>query len=113
MSEKTETEPTASSSKPPVRSTGLVGREHVYRQCNCFRYGCIFCDGGLSACTVCHGFEGTLTTECCGRPLTEDEEDRIYTKANLDYKDGKWLDAPNYQRPTVEVSHRANNQEGE
>jgi hypothetical protein len=58
----------------------------------------MFCDGGLGYCAVCGGFEGTLTTDCCGRKLTPNEEDRIYRKGNLDFKDGKWVDTPNYPR---------------
>lgn len=72
--------------------------EHVQYICKCQREACQFCDGGLFACTVCGGFEGTLTTECCGRKLTEEEEDRIYNKANLDFKNGQWVNEPNYPR---------------
>lgn len=52
--------------------------------------GCQFCRGGLAHCIVCHGFEGTLTTECCGRKLTEEEEDKIYKQGTLDFKNGNW-----------------------
>lgn len=47
-------------------------------------------DGNLAFCTTCKGGEGSLTTECCGRPITEDEEHRIYVIGNLDFIDGKW-----------------------
>jgi len=72
--------------------------EHTKYECKCTKEFCQFCDGGLFACTVCGGFEGTLTTECCGRKLTKEEEDRIYNKADLDFKDGKWVNEPNYPR---------------
>lgn len=54
--------------------------------------GCMFCDGGLGACTVCNGFEGTLTTDCCGRKMTEDEERRVYKEGTLDFQNGAWLE---------------------
>lgn len=61
-------------------------------------YPCQFCDGGLFACTICGGFEGTLTTECPGRKLTPDEERLIYTEGKLDFRNGAWVEAPNYSR---------------
>lgn len=68
----------------------ICTREHCYP--------CQFCEGGLFACTVCGGFEGTLTTDCCGRKLTSEEKDRIYHAANLDFRDGEWVNEPNYPR---------------
>lgn len=69
---------------------------HTFRKCNCGE--CYFCRSELSDCIVCGGFEGTLTTDCCGRPITQEEADRIYEKADLDFRDGKWVDLPNYTR---------------
>ncbi len=46
-------------------------------------------DGNLAFCTTCKGGEGSLTTECCGRPITEEESNRVYKKA-LDFINGKW-----------------------
>lgn len=54
--------------------------------------GCMFCQGGLRHCTVCGGFEGTLTTDCCGRKITADEERRIYDLGTLDYRRGAWVE---------------------
>jgi len=51
----------------------------------------MFCDGGLGHCTVCGGFEGTLTTDCCGRELTEREKDEIYKMGTLDFAAGRWM----------------------
>ena len=45
----------------------------------------------LAFCTVCKGGEGSLTTECCSRPMTEYESNRVYKLGTLDYKDGKWI----------------------
>ncbi len=47
-------------------------------------------DGELAFCTVCKGGEGSLTTECCGRPLTSEEEYKIYNLGTLDFINGKW-----------------------
>ena len=75
--------------------------EHKWHECNCGSETCVFCAGGLDACDVCGGFggiEGTLTTDCCGRRLTKEEEDRIYKKGNLDFRNGQWVNEPNYPR---------------
>jgi len=53
---------------------------------------CQFCEGGLFWCTVCNGFEGTLTTDCSGRNNTEVEHDAIYKTKTLDYRaDHGWV----------------------
>jgi hypothetical protein len=62
--------------------------EHKYHKCN--DNECRICNGGLADCEVCNGAEGSLTTECCGRPLSSREQERIY-KGFLDYKDGQWI----------------------
>jgi hypothetical protein len=72
--------------------------DHVYFKCDCWKTGCMFCDGGLGACTVCMGIEGSLTTECCGRPITEAEELLIYNRGILDFRNGEWVYKPNYTR---------------
>lgn len=72
--------------------------EHVYYECKGCERGCQFCDGGLGYCTVCGGFEGSLTTDCCGRKITEDEEHRIYNEGTLDFRGGQWVNEPNYPR---------------
>jgi len=69
--------------------------EHKYLECTCGEDGCIFCDGDLASCTICEGTEGSLTTECCGRKITEDEGYRIYKLGTLDFKGGKWVNTPN------------------
>ena len=50
---------------------------------------CPICDGGLGVCTVCGGFEGSLTTECLGRRMTEAEQDDVYACV-VDFIDGVW-----------------------
>ncbi len=50
----------------------------------------ILVNENLASCTTCKGGEGSLTTECCGRPITEEESYRIYNLGTLDFIDGKW-----------------------
>ena len=47
-------------------------------------------NGELAFCTTCKGAEGSLTTECCGRPMTEEETNRVYRVGDLDFIDGEW-----------------------
>jgi hypothetical protein len=49
---------------------------------------CHICDGGLALCVVCGGAEGSLPTECPGRPLTAAEEDAIMA-GTMDFE-GFW-----------------------
>lgn len=72
--------------------------DHNYFECNCWKTGCMFCDGGLQACNICRGGEGSLTTDCPGRPITEAEELLIYNRAILDFRNGEWVYKSNYQR---------------
>ena len=65
-------------------------REHTWYECKCNKTGCMFCDGGLGACTVCGGFEGTLSTECAGRELHPNTLNAIW-KGHIDYRDGRWV----------------------
>jgi len=64
-------------------------REHTLHSCN--ESDCRICEGGLSFCTTCKGGEGSLTTECCGRPLTEVEEWMIYDIGVLDFVGEQWV----------------------
>lgn len=44
-------------------------KEHVYYKCpgtSCLEVNCVYCDGGLMACTVCGQAEGDLTETCPG-----------------------------------------------
>lgn len=54
-----------------------------------YYHSCQFCDGGLSHCTICGGFEGTLTADCCGHKLDEHVLNAVY-KGGLNFKDDKW-----------------------
>jgi hypothetical protein len=47
-------------------------------------------DDGLQHCKVCNGAEGSLTTDCPGRRMTDAEEERVYD-GEIDFKDGQWI----------------------
>lgn len=51
---------------------------------------CYFCVGGLAACTVCGGFEGSLTSECYGTRLPEHFLDVMVYQDGWDFYDGSW-----------------------
>lgn len=54
--------------------------------------GCQFCDGGLFACTICNGFEGSVPTDCPGVPMTEEQADAVYD-GKLDYREFRgWVE---------------------
>ena len=46
----------------------------------------------LAFCTTCKAGEGELTTECCGRKMTEEERNRVYKIGDLDFINGKWTE---------------------
>lgn len=50
---------------------------------------CMFCDGGLWACSVCDSFEGATTTECPGERMSPETATDVYN-GRLDYIDGEW-----------------------
>jgi len=49
---------------------------------------CIICHGGINYCTTCKGAEGSLSTDCIGRELTDNEE--IAISNGDDFINGKW-----------------------
>lgn len=83
--------------------------DHQYytsKDCRCTEGNCFICShvtrGGLGICKVCNGMEGSLTTHCCGRPLTGYEVYQIYNEGVLDYRDGFWVHKSN---PTNKQLH--------
>lgn len=56
---------------------------------DCDYMACMFCDGGLFACTVCGAFEGATPDDCPGRLMTADESDAVYA-GQLNYRAGEW-----------------------
>ena len=57
---------------------------------NCEKQSCPYCDGGLFLCTICGGFEGSLTTECPGKQMTEYQEQSV-CNGFVDFKNGRWV----------------------
>lgn len=55
----------------------------------CTVWNCLICEGGLSVCVVCGGAESSLTSECCGRKLSDKEQYAV--SCGDDYKNGKWV----------------------
>lgn len=49
---------------------------HTFHKCSAER--CYVCDGGLSLCDVCGGFEGSILPTCPGQKLTAAEHDKNY-----------------------------------
>ena len=66
-------------------------RHDLLEHKNCTEWNCPICDGGLALCVICGGAEGSLTTECCGRKLTKDEQKLIMNGA-LDFQDNRWIE---------------------
>jgi hypothetical protein len=81
---------------------------HIAHQCAGGREdsACMFCDGGLFACSTCGSFEGATTTQCPGQPLTEEESDAVYA-GYLDFRripdDGRceWFYGPSIHTPAL------------
>lgn len=77
--------------------------KHTFFKCSshaCMRRDssrCPICDGGLAYCTVCKGAEGSLTTDCCGRPLTAIEEAEICRLGGVDFIGGQWVSPASMQ----------------
>jgi hypothetical protein len=64
---------------------------------------CMFCEGGLSACTRCGAFEGAWPDECPGEPMTDQRSDAVYA-GTLNYRDGAWRDeCCRVRRPAEDV----------
>jgi hypothetical protein len=80
---------------------------------NCEATNCMFCEGGLFACTVCGSFEGATTTDCPGwdfRGVTvrstkaasgiEETLDDLVYAGQLDYRwDEGWVQAASRWSP--------------
>lgn len=79
---------------PPAYDFKRIDRAcHIPVQCtdpDCM--GCMFCAGGLYACEVCGGGEGSMTTQCPGRQLSADELDAVYAQRK-DFNQNRWWTA--------------------
>jgi hypothetical protein len=77
-----------------ARENGSIGLEHqLYDPTEGTASTESYGPGGLSACRVCNGAEGSLPTDCPGRALTAEEERLIYAGA-LDYRRGPMTTEP-------------------
>lgn len=66
-----------------------LAKHHWARCVDC--EGCVLCNGGLSVCTVCGGAEGTLPTDCPGKPMSWDTGQQVY-EGLIDYRRGQgWI----------------------
>lgn len=72
--------------------------DHVDFKCTCHKTGCMFCDGGLWACTKCGGFEGAMPTQCPNVDMTADQADAVYA-GKLDFRHGEWVEKCSYFAP--------------
>lgn len=64
--------------------------EHRYEKHNdCRKDNCWVCDGGIAICEVCHLVEGSLTTECPGKPSWQEHNRAVYL-GQEDFRDGRW-----------------------
>jgi hypothetical protein len=70
--------------------------QHTQYKCTqpCEKLYCQFCEGGLFACTICPGFEGSLTAECPGPQTIPEVVADLVWKDLVDFKDGFWTPLP-------------------
>lgn len=67
---------------------------HVDVKCtNDYCVGCVFCTGGLSACTVCGGAESSMPSTCPGELMDEETSNAVQAQRR-DFRGGKWIDTP-------------------
>jgi hypothetical protein len=67
----------------------LVVHEPGYHDGESGYRSCMFCDGGLSACSVCMAFEGAWPDECPGVRMSPEQSDAVYA-GTLNYRAGEW-----------------------
>lgn len=72
--------------------------QHKYKICGCGE--CHTCTWGARHCLRCRGTEGSLPTDCPGKPMDSDTQDRVFDR-EIDYVDGQWI-APETSQPTVD-----------
>jgi hypothetical protein len=56
---------------------------------NCEIINCYICDGGLADCEICNCAEASLPTDCPGRKVSGELQDKIMD-GDLDFIDGHW-----------------------
>lgn len=84
------------------RSSVINFPGHHWHRCATTCNGCMFCHGGLAACTRCGGGEGSLPTDCPGVRMSADDADLVYAGV-LDHRRGRgWVrDEPSRNSPAA------------
>lgn len=63
---------------------------HQRLECTCRRSYCGYCEGNLFSCIICHGFEGSLPTDCPGERMSDEVQGNIYA-GRIDFRsDSGW-----------------------
>lgn len=81
--------PTVNDAHPEGDQTGHVDIKCDDQKCN----GCAFCEGGLWACRVCGGLEGSMPSTCPSARMDAETSDAVYA-GRKDFRNGQWIDAP-------------------
>jgi hypothetical protein len=74
----------------PYYGQKIADDGHTAVECNCDEPYCQFCQGGLFACSVCGGLEGSVPTHCPGDAMTYKQNEDVYA-GRIDYRDGAWV----------------------
>lgn len=73
------------------RPDGYLPDGHRLVVCKGCEHGCMFCEGGLSACRDCGALEGAWPDNCPGKQMTEEQSLKVYA-GELNYRNGQWLE---------------------
>lgn len=73
-------------SKDWWKESGHVAEKHEA----CERPHCHICEGGLTCCTLCSLYEGSLTTHCAGQKVYAIHSDAVYG-GREDFYNGTWV----------------------
>lgn len=82
---------------PAIKPKGVVEHQPERHQ-GCEDSYCNVCEGDLFICTACGCMEGCLPSECPGVFVPADTRDAIYA-GQVDYRGGRWVDAPSKHSP--------------
>jgi hypothetical protein len=61
----------------PYYGQKIADDGHTAVECNCDEPYCQFCQGGLFACSVCGGLEGSVPTHCPGDAMTYKQNEDV------------------------------------
>jgi len=68
------------------KESGHIAVEHKH----CRQLYCPICEGGLTACSRCGLYEGSLTTHCPGVQSYAEHSDAVY-RGEEDFFEGQWV----------------------